>query len=149
MYLIKGIIFDFNRTLYDPEKGRLFDGVIPLLNFLKAEGLKLGLISFGGEEKSRLIESLGLTEALDWEKVVAEKRPDDFREFPLRFGLKEEEVLVVGDLLDEEIALGVSLGMQTAWIGNSHSRRDLGIQPNFVIEEIGELRSVLTKLRKK
>ena len=39
--MIKCVIFDFNRTLYDPEKDGFFEGVMDVLTKLKNNGFKL------------------------------------------------------------------------------------------------------------
>ncbi len=145
--MIKGIIFDFMRTLYDPEKGRLFSGALPLLKVFKEWGLKLGLISFGGQEKRMLIESLNLGGAVDWCQVVLEKTPSVFSHFRKAFHLKAEEVLVVGDLVNQEIAVGKSLGMKTAWIKTRWSLEDSpSVKPDFVVTSVRELKPLVWRL---
>ncbi len=136
----KGIIFDFMRTLYDPEKGELFAGVAPMLQSFKGLGLKQGLVSYGGKEKRRLIEELGLTTVLDWYRVVEEKTPEVFRSFLIQYRLKAEEVLVVGDLVREEIAVGKSIGAQTVWLKwGLFGSEEPSVKPDFTINSIAEL----------
>jgi len=43
-HMIKGIIFDFNWTIYDPEKDDLTEGAKELLDILRREGCKLCIV---------------------------------------------------------------------------------------------------------
>lgn len=148
--MIKGIIFDFVRTLYDPGVGQLFPGVLPLLKDSLAQGTKLGLVSFGSDEKQRLLKSLGLLELFHWVRVVPEKTPAVFSEFAKVFKLPPEEILVVGDRLSEEIAVGQRLGMKTVWIQAATTVISAGeVQPDFTISSVIGLADLLEKLRQK
>ncbi len=114
--MIKGIIFDFINTLYDPEKKQLFTGVLSLLKDLKTSGIKLGLLSYGSAGKIELIRKLGLNEYFDKVAVTEEKSPAEFQLFLEQFKLNPDQILVVGDRLDDEIKTGKSLGLITVWI---------------------------------
>lgn len=141
--MLKGIIYDFMRTLYDPEKGELFNGVLPMLTAFKERGVKQGLISFGGEEKRRLLFNLGLTGILDWYKVVEEKNPEVFKSFLEEFNLKPEEVLVVGDLVNEEIAIGKGIGAKTVWIKwGAFAGVAPQVIPDYTIDNIAKLSEI-------
>ena len=59
--MIKGIIFDFNRTLYIPELQELPDKSIELLKNLKRSGFLLALISIKESQRDTLIESYDLS----------------------------------------------------------------------------------------
>ncbi|MBL7206746.1 MAG: HAD hydrolase-like protein [Candidatus Aenigmarchaeota archaeon] len=59
--MINGIIFDFNRTIYDPETDVLTDGAIDLLEELHNSGYKMCLLSKRTHPKRREeISLLGL-----------------------------------------------------------------------------------------
>lgn len=145
--MLKGIVYDFMRTLYDPEKGQLFDGVLPMLVSFKERGVKQGLVSFGGGEKRQLIDGLGLGKILDWYKVVEEKNPEVFKAFLTEFNLKPEEVLVVGDLVNQEIAIGKGIGAKTVWVkwGAFADVATLVI-PDYTIGDITSLKEVVWDL---
>ncbi len=55
--MIKGIIFDFNRTLHDKDANQLFPDTIPLLSKL-SKSYKLCLVTRGHTEEE--IRSFGL-----------------------------------------------------------------------------------------
>jgi len=148
--MLRGIIFDFMRTLYNPEKGELFAGVLPMLQSFKESGLKQGLVSFGGEEKRRLLRNLGLTSVLDWYRVVEDKTPEVFQDFLSKFSLKPEEILVVGDLVREEITVGKGIGAQTVWVKwGLFAKEQPSVKPDFVISSISELVPVVDDLIQK
>ncbi|MEK7611155.1 MAG: HAD family hydrolase [Patescibacteria group bacterium] len=148
--MIKGIIFDFVRTLYDPGEGRLFPGVLSFLEAYNKQGIKLGLVSFGSEEKQRLLQSLGLMSFLHWVRVVPEKTPAVFNEFKEKFCLLPEDIFVVGDRLSEEITVGQGLGMKTVWIQAEKTIPSEGtVKPDFIISSVTELTGLLEKLRQK
>ena len=142
--MLKAIIFDFNRTLYDPDQGRLFDGVAPLLQSFRALGLKQGLVSFGGAEKEKLIRGLGLDKMVESYVVVAEKTPAIFLSFADRFKVRPEETLVVGDLVNQEVALGQSLGMTGVWLKAGKFAGEVpSVQPDFTIAHVAELEPIV------
>ena len=146
--MLKGIIFDFNRTLYDPEAGKLFPGVKELLKDLGGKGIKRGLISFGSLEKEQLIKSLGLPPFLDWYTVVLEKNPAHFQMFCKKFNIKPEEVAVVGDRMVEEITVGKRLGMKTMWLKRgAYANEITNISPDFIIDSLAEIPFVIDALR--
>lgn len=148
--MLKGIIFDFNRTLYDPEEKALFSGVKELLRSLRQIGLKLGLLSYGGYEKEKLLRDIGLIPFFDWYKITPEKTLYEFSLFMKSLRLEPAEVLVVGDLLTEEIRLGNELGAKTVWInrgsggGNLSSSSDVNY--NYTIKQISELLPIVKLL---
>ncbi len=156
--MLKGIIFDFMRTLYNPEKGELFDGVLPMLTSFKEKGIKQGLVSFGGGEKRRLLFNLGLTSVFDWYRVVEDKTPEVFQDFLSKFSLKPEEVLVVGDLVNKEVAIGKRIGAKTVWINHespfANPREFMDIRgenswyitPDYTIDNIAKLSEIVGKL---
>lgn len=118
--MIEGIIFDFNRTIYDPRVGGPSKGAIELLESLY-EHYELCLVSclisgISKEERCEQIASLGLNKYFKFIQVIqGEKTIDDFRECLRIMGLEPQEVLVVGDRLTSEICLGNQLGMATVW----------------------------------
>lgn len=135
------------RTLYDPEKGQLFDGVLPMLTSFKERDIKQGLISFGGAEKRQLIKSLGLENILDWYKVVEEKNPEVFKAFLTEFDLKPEEVLVVGDLVNEEVSIGKGIGSKTVWVRwGAFADVATSVIPDYTIGNITSLKGVVWEL---
>lgn len=147
--MIKGIIFDFNRTLYDPEKKDLYEGSLELLGKL-AEKYKLALISYGLSDRKKLIENLELKRYFAKIIIVPEKRKEHLFECIATFGCQSEEILVVGDRVKSEITLANELGMVTCWLrkGKFADERPTrpSEEPDFSIFFLSDLPEVLSDL---
>jgi len=142
--MFKSIIFDFNRTIYNPDNKELFSDSVSILRILKSIGLKLGLISSGNIDRKELIRNLGLLSYFDWWKVVPKKEAKHFLGFVDSFNFKNNEVLVVGDLITSEIKIANKLGMKTVWLkkGKFTNVRSL-IVPDFEIKSLDEVVSIV------
>lgn len=118
--MIEGIIFDFNRTIYDPRVSGPSRGAIELLESLY-EDYKLCLVSclisgISKEERCEQIVSLWLNKYFKFIQVIeGEKTIADFRECLRIMELEPQKVLVVGDRVTSEICLGNQLAMTTVW----------------------------------
>ncbi len=110
------IIFDFNRTLFDPDSNRLVPGALRVLESLQQRGFKLYLISRAGAARKKLIESLGIKKYFARVTARKEKRFKDFAVIAGRKSVDVRESFVIGDQLDTEIAFGNRLGLTTIWI---------------------------------
>ena len=142
--MLRAIIFDFNKTLYNPNSGNLFPGVKDLLSDLKAQsGLTLALISYGGDYRVELIKGLGILSLFDWFKFVEEKSTEDFLEFSKKFQILPRSILVVGDMLEEEIKIAKFLTMKTAWIKNSF-QGESSIKPDYQLNSVSEIRELIS-----
>jgi len=114
--VIKGIIFDFNRTIYDPEKNALTEGVIELLEDLSSR-FQLCLLSSGDKiERRKQISALGLDKYFkDIQVNEGEKQESHFQMCLRVMDLKASEVAVIGDRIAGEIRVGNQSGMLTIW----------------------------------
>jgi FMN phosphatase YigB (HAD superfamily) len=109
------IIFDYKRTLYDPQKQDLYPGARELLAALAAQQVPLILISHGIDEARREAERLGIA-AYFQEMIGADqgKTPEMFAPF-ITAG-EEKQTVVIGDRLLGEIKIGQELGATTIWV---------------------------------
>lgn len=110
------VIFDFNRTLFDPDKNSLVPKTIEVLEMLKERGFKLYLVSRAGVFRKRLIESLEIKDYFARVVTRKEKRFKDFKVIAGQKNLDVRESFVVGDQLKNEILFGNRLGFKTIWI---------------------------------
>lgn len=147
--MLKGIIFDFNRTLFDPEKQRLLEGVNLLLPKL-ARNYKLALFSTGGDSREQLIKNLGIEKHFREILVVSEKGKLHLLSLAEGLNCRPEELLVVGDRVKSEVALAKSLGIKTVWLKKgrfaSESPADQNEEPDFIIQELEDLPKILKQL---
>jgi HAD superfamily phosphatase (TIGR01668 family) len=140
--MFKGVIFDFNRTIYDPEKGSLTEGVCQLLEDLYLRK-KLCLISVGGREREQQIQDLEIEKYFVSTQVVHRKTQSHFRKCMQYMLLSAEEVVVVGDRVRSEIYIGNRLGMKTIWYESGIFRKELPRnkleQPDYRITQLEEI----------
>jgi putative hydrolase of the HAD superfamily len=123
MEKIKGVILDYNRTIYDPDRGKLMEGAKELLEYCKDKNIKLSLISRGYPTRDQEIEDLGIKDYFT--KIIRilkeqdeQKAPHHFQESVDAMGLVSSEVVAVGDRVAGEIKCANSLGMTTIWFKN-------------------------------
>ncbi|MDP2671582.1 MAG: HAD family hydrolase [bacterium] len=146
--MIKGIIFDFGYTIYDPDKQSLLPEVLALLEKLKGK-FKLALISRTADPEKRLqqIEELGLNKWFEAVAVTPKGENKDLEQFLEKLKLSPEETLVVGDRVDSEIRQGNLLGMQTAHF-NYGPRQEIKPQSEaekakFEINNLAEIENLI------
>ena len=115
--MIRGLIFDFKRTLFDPDTDSLIPGALELLENLKKRNYKLCLLTKRPEEGRRdQISQLGLDKYFLYIRIVEENKTDsDMHACLDSMSLSPSEVAVVGDRIKGEIALGIKMGMKTIW----------------------------------
>ena len=150
--MIKTIIFDFYRTIYDPEFGCFNQGALEILENLR-KSCRLFLISTGREERKRLIDGLNLKKFFVRILVVGEeKQKEDFL-----YCLKEgkcrcKETVVVGDSLGSEIIIGKSLGMFTIRLLKGKFSKEKAVQgnkPDYEIKSLLELPSLIARIERR
>ncbi len=148
--MIKGIIFDYNRTLFDPEKWDLIDEVPGLLEELSKK-YKLCLITTGEGHRLESLEEKGLDKKFTKIIVVEGEHKDKkhFLECAAEMGLKPEEVLVVGDKIQAEIKAGNKAGMKTVWFKFGKYSKILPQtkeeEPTYTIRYLVDLLNILNK----
>ena len=102
------IIFDYNRTLFDPETNSLYPGVLTLLKDLSSN-YTLFLVSKNEPTRTKTIRELGLEKFFQEILFVPEKSKAIFETLKIN----PAETLVVGDYLPSEIAAGNDFGATT------------------------------------
>ena len=102
------IIFDFNRTIFNPETGTLYAGVVDLL-ILLSKNHDLFLISQNEPGRKENFQKLGISDYFKKIVFVEEKTKSVFEEL----SESAKDVMVVGDRLRGEILIGKQLGVTT------------------------------------
>jgi FMN phosphatase YigB (HAD superfamily) len=139
---MKLIIFDFNRTLFDPDKNKLEEGAIPILKKLSKSN-KLVLITTESEKRGELVRELGIEDFFERIIFTKEKSKECFLNCCLELRFTPEQTIVVGDRIKGEIFIGNLLGMFTIHFkkgkfSNESVDNDLEM-PDVVIENLNQL----------
>ncbi len=140
------VIFDFNRTLFDPTIYALYQGVTPMLEELKRDR-PLILFSRKSWDRQALIEKLGISDYFTSVHFVEQKTPENLKRVLDEHRLEPSDCVIVGDMLSDEICVGGELGMKTVWFQQSrfgaiHSTV-LPCRPQHTVHSIDELRDLL------
>lgn len=147
--MIKAVIFDFNRTLFDPEKDKLFPGVKVLLSKLK-KNYKLALISQKEDGRLVKISKLGLNNNFAFINLTTDKTAGELKKCCELLNVEPEEVLVVGDRVRGEIVLGNQLGATTVWLRKGKFANELpgskAEEPKFIIKRINNLEEIVDRM---
>ncbi len=143
----KIIIFDFNRTLYDPEAGRLMYGARAVLTTLRKRQFRLFLISTADQKRLGLIKRLSLTELFDEVVLVSAKSSRPFKRIIGRVNADVRQSFVVGDRVQHEIILGNRCGLRTVWLRRGKFRNELPQspeqKPDYSIADIRDVLSII------
>lgn len=138
------IIFDYNRTLYNPETASLYRGVVSLLKNLSQEN-ELFLISKKEEGRAARLQELGIAQYFQKITFVENKTTATF----LALTGTTSNVLVVGDRIRGEIQLGNQLGFTTVWLKRGKFATELPEKPeekpDYTITRITALASIITR----
>ena len=111
----------------EPSAWTLDPEIRPLLERLRRQGFRLGILSNWDLRLRSTLEQLGLLELFDelvisselgWEKP----HPEVFREAVKKAACPAESILHVGDSLEADILPVLGQGMRALWVGPSGSR---------------------------
>lgn len=151
--MIKAIIFDWGRTLYDNERGALAAGVPGLLMTL-GQRYTLAIVSLvSGDYERRTAERRAVLRATALEPLFAAVRfvPADkdraYVDTLAELGVQESEVAIVDDRARRGIAWGNRHGALTIWLRRGRFAAELpdaetGI-PSHTIADLSELARLL------
>lgn len=97
----------------------LHEGILPMLDGLKARGLRIGLVSNCFSEEAAVIERSCLypyfdSVCLSWREGVQKPDPEIFRRCMTRLGVGAGECLYIGDGGSHELEAARALDMHTA-----------------------------------
>jgi len=145
----KIIIFDFNRTLYDPEFKKLMRGARGLLkNLRKKYGLYLITSdSDADEDRKALIAMLGIKNYFRRILFCKKKTKQEFRKIINKKHIDRKSSFVIGDQIRREIKIGNSLGLKTIRIcvgkfSGEFSKSGME-KPDFEIKKLKEIERIV------
>lgn len=120
-----------------------FPNLLSMLTELKANGMKLALVSNGyGQFQYDNFQALGISAMFD-EVLISEweglRKPDPaiFLRALSKLGVKAEEALFVGDHPDNDIHASRAVGLRTAWKRNAQFTHEAEADVTF--EDLKEL----------
>lgn len=143
--MIKWLIIDFNRTIYNPETNKLMDWAFDMLERAKSLDLKMCLLSKAQERDRRHeISHLGLDIFFDEILVVDwEKSYEHFQQCFDKMELEAQDVAIIWDRLKWEIYLWNYFGCKTIWFRNwkfaSETPKANTERADHVIKELKDL----------
>jgi len=151
--VIKAIIFDWGRTLYDSEQGRLGAGVPDLLSTL-ARRYTLAIVSLvSGEyerrsaERWQILRDSGIESRFAAARFVATDKDRAYVETLAELRVRAQEVAIVDDRVRRGIAWGNQHGALTAWLCRGRFAAELPDavtgKPAHTISELSELARLL------
>lgn len=137
------------RRFGDPEVWRFYEDVESGLRELRARGLKIGIVSNWDTRLKKISDGLGLTKLVDFLVISAEagvRKPDPeiFRLALRHAGVKPDDALHVGDLLEEDVEGARRAGIRPVLI--DRKKRITGGGPPQdvpVVASLAELRALL------
>lgn len=106
------IIFDFNRTIFDPESNALMPEAFELLTALNEQGIPLHLVSKREAGRDDALQRLGIAHFFRSTSFVDDKE-ECMREL---IANANDTVYVIGDYLHNEIRIGNRHGAKTIWL---------------------------------
>ncbi len=107
------IIFDFNRTIYNPESAQLMGHSLEMLQRLSRK-FHLILLGKGDEKRKKIITRLDIKKFFQDVYLVPEKNIDQLIFIKERFP-KNTLFYSIGDQVKKEIMLGNAMGFKTIW----------------------------------
>jgi ribonucleotide monophosphatase NagD (HAD superfamily) len=136
------IIFDWKRTLYDPDSSTLIVGAVELLEFLANHNIPMYLIGKGNQEMYDETARLGIakyfTEILF---VEGSKDPQDFIKYVDT--QNPNNTIVIGDRIRSELKVGNSIGATTIWVKQGKFANELPEtdveKPNYTVYNLLEI----------
>lgn len=143
------IIFDFNRTIYNPESRKLAKDAKRVLDILVRRNFTLYLISRSDLSHSRkkLIDKFGIKRFFSRIVLTEEKILKDFQNLTAQKDIDLSKSFVIGDRIRQEITFGNLLGLQTVWLrtgkfSNELPRNDKE-QPKYSIQALKDLLKIV------
>tara|TARA_B100001971_G_C17929843_1_gene402146 strand:- start:119 stop:580 length:462 start_codon:yes stop_codon:yes gene_type:complete len=138
------IIFDFNRTLYDPSTDSLVPGTLQVLRRLSPT-FSLYLVSTDAPSRLSLIKALGIEKYFKKIILIPEKTISLFELLSRSADISSS--YVIGDRVRSEIRMGRAAGFRTIWVQSGkfskETPRTVAEKPDYTVSSIRELLSLI------
>lgn len=148
------------RRFYKPSENHWIpkSSMLDVLDILRQRGTKLALLSNAGNEHNvyRLIEKARIEHYFDIILVSARegmRKPDHglYREIVERWNLAAEQIVMIGDSLEQDILGAKRVGMHTIWLMenvNTAENQALAgkIKPDLIAGQLHEIPELIKKM---
>ena len=136
------IIFDYNRTIFNPDTQELYSSVFELLSDLSGK-YDLFLISKNEAGRNEILEKFGIDKFFKRIVFTDNKSVETFKEI---IGV-DKNAIVVGDRVQGEIAIGNELNLITVWVKQGKFSNVIPVskiqKPKYTINNISELKEII------
>lgn len=153
---IKAVIFDWARTLKNPDSNAEFPEAEKILSYCKSKGYRLGLASFVSKINSPDTTSADRQNEIDasllrkyFEIALATDIDKDiiFEQIVKFFNLPHDQIVIVDDRVIRGVRFGNQNGIKTIWLQNGKFANELPNeetgQPTYTIKSLAELKKIL------
>lgn len=145
----KAIIFDWGRTLHDPETDALFEGVSEMVQKLSKQ-FNLALVSLAKSDsppaRKKKIEKSGIAKYFKVILVGGEDKDEMYEHALTELGIAPSEVAIVDDRTVRGIAWGNRKGAVTVWVKRGKFAKELPDErtgnPMFTVSNTQELKDL-------
>lgn len=143
------IIFDFMRTLYDPETATLFTDTREILEKL-SQNFILVLVSRREGNRDSLVTELDISKYFKKIYLVETKDDSVFKEIEQDTFPNHQTSYVIGDRIQDEIYLGNKFNYKTIWLQQGKFKDHLPTsathKPWRTIHNLKEILAIITPL---
>jgi FMN phosphatase YigB (HAD superfamily) len=143
--MARTVIFDLNRTLYDPFTDSLYPGARTMLEDL-ATTHRLFLYSKRAGDRGALVARLGIAPHFEYCHYVERKTKEDFTALLQAHAVAPAECIVVGDLVESELRVAGECGVASVWARHGICPVELPEEahmPTYTADSIEELHQLL------
>jgi len=149
--MVKAIIFDWGRTLWDNDNSVLFPDSKDVLEYLKMKGYRLAVLSISlperFEQKYETIANSGLARYFDKVLVSTKKEKEEIDEINRVWNFEYKDIAIIGDQVIREVAVANKLGMKSILVKRGKFADQITTQetgtPTHTISTVAELKSIL------
>lgn len=146
----KIIIWDFNRTLYNPDAGALIEGAVDVLICARQKGYTSILFSKNKAGETPIKEQLDRLDISEYFQAVIESEEKDIKDIERLLSLylpDKTNSYLISDRAQTDISVGNALGFKTVWFKNGKFAHDLPRTtketPLFTIDRLIQFKRIL------
>ena len=150
---MKLIIFDWGRTLYDPEREMLYTDTKPTLECLQSKGYTTAIVTLATKGPEIIKERLKIIAQEDLEQYFVSIKFDMtdkdkmYAETLQELEVEPSDVTIVDDRVIRGIAWGNRHGCTTIWVRQGKFAREFPTaatgEPDHIIQSLGSLMTIL------